>query len=136
MFRRGWRRPLVHYDARHAEIVATLKALGWSIVDLAPVGKGCPDLMLGRRGVTYLAEIKADVDDTNDRRRRNLRESQRVWLRAWRGGPVVVLRSPHDATLLTLNGIVDLEPEALRLAPSCGRGSASEIRDPGVDVIR
>lgn len=135
-FRRGWRRPLVHYDAGHPAIVAHLKALGWSVTDLAQVGKGCPDLLIGRRGVTYLAEIKASAEDATDRRRRNLRESQRMWLRAWRGGPVVVLRSPHDVTLLTQNGIVDVEPEVLRLAPSCGRGAASEIRDPGADVIR
>ena len=135
-FRRGWRRPLVHYDAGHHAVVHHLKACGWSVTDLAQVGKGCPDLLIGRRGVTYLAEIKASAEDTKDRRQRNLRESQRVWLREWRGGPVVVLRSPHDVTLLTQNGLVDVAPEVLRLSLSAGRGVESKINDPAEDAIR
>src|SRR3990167_9385952 len=67
-FRRGWRRPLVHYDAGHHAVVHHLKACGWSVTDLAQVGMGCPDLLIGRRGVTYLAEIKASAEDRSEER--------------------------------------------------------------------
>lgn len=34
-------------DANHAEIVAALEAEGFSVLDLAAVGGGCPDLLVG-----------------------------------------------------------------------------------------
>lgn len=46
-------------DANQKEIVATLRACGFSVVHLHAVGKGCPDVMAGRLGVNYLIEIKS-----------------------------------------------------------------------------
>lgn len=45
-------------DGTHREIVDVLRAMGASVLSLAAVGKGCPDLVVAFRGRTYLAEIK------------------------------------------------------------------------------
>ena len=45
-------------DRNHAEIVRALRQAGASVLSLADVGQGCPDLMIGFRGRNMLAEIK------------------------------------------------------------------------------
>lgn len=76
-------------DANQAEIVEALRRCGASVVSLADMGGGCPDLLIGYRGVTYLAEIKTA--------RGQLNELQRQWHAGWRGFPVLILRSVDDA---------------------------------------
>lgn len=46
-------------DINQKEIVATLRACGFSVAHLHAVGKGCPDIVAGRFGVNYLIEIKS-----------------------------------------------------------------------------
>ena len=45
-------------DRNQAEIVTVLRQMGASVLSLHRVGQGCPDLLVGYRGHTYLAEIK------------------------------------------------------------------------------
>lgn len=45
-------------DANHAEIVQALKTVGCSVLDLADVGHGCPDLLVGYAGRNWLMEVK------------------------------------------------------------------------------
>lgn len=45
-------------DGNHADIVKALRGIGASVQSLAQVGKGCPDIVVGRRGVNLLLEIK------------------------------------------------------------------------------
>lgn len=45
-------------DANQAAIVAALRRAGCYVQSLASVGKGCPDLLVGRAGVWHLMEIK------------------------------------------------------------------------------
>ena len=45
-------------DANQSEIVEALRAVGASVFLLHAVGCGCPDLLVGFRGVNYLMEIK------------------------------------------------------------------------------
>ena len=47
-------------DANQKDIIHALKTFGASIVDLSGVGKGCPDLLIGFKGKTYLIEVKRD----------------------------------------------------------------------------
>lgn len=47
-------------DANQSDIVATLRLLGCSVVSLAPIGKGCPDIAVAINGQTFLVEIKND----------------------------------------------------------------------------
>jgi hypothetical protein len=75
-------------DSNHAEIVTALRQCGATVHSLANVGGGCPDLLVGFRGVNYLLEVK--------RPGKKLRQNQRKWHDDWRGGAVVV-RSIDDA---------------------------------------
>ena len=45
-------------DDNHAKIVASLRLVGCTVLDLSAVGQGCPDIMVGLAGVNYLIEIK------------------------------------------------------------------------------
>lgn len=76
-------------DGNHRAIVDALRASGASVVSLAGVGKGCPDLLVGLRGSTWLVEVKLPKGRVNPR--------QAEWHAAWRGAPVIVMRSVDDA---------------------------------------
>lgn len=103
-------------DANHALIVRTLEAVGCSVLDLSAVGGGCPDLCVGYRGVTHLFEIKSSAAG-RDRHNRKDQQHQADWHTAWRGRPVVIVRSEDDALLaLAL-------PTPGRLSPSKDSGS-------------
>ena len=76
-------------DANQASILATLRQVGATVVDLSAVGKGCPDLLVGHRGVTYLLEVKARKGRTTP--------DQDVFYAWWRGGPVHIVRTADEA---------------------------------------
>ena len=46
-------------DANHFEIVAAFRKLGASVLSLANLGRGVPDLLVAWCGVTMLVEVKA-----------------------------------------------------------------------------
>ena len=46
-------------DANHPEIVAAFRRLGASVLSLANLGRGVPDLLIAWCGVTMLVEVKA-----------------------------------------------------------------------------
>ena len=46
-------------DANHPEIVAAFRKLGASVLSLANLGRGVPDLLIAWCGVTMLVEVKA-----------------------------------------------------------------------------
>ena len=68
-----------------ATIVEALRAVGATVVSLAPIGKGVPDLLVGFGGGTYLLEVK-------NRAGRGLRltDDQARWHTGWRGHVAVV----------------------------------------------
>ena len=76
-------------DANHTEIVAALRQVGATVVDFAKVGKGCPDILVGFRGKTYLMEIKTKTG--------HVRATQEQFFRSWSGGHIAVVRSFDDA---------------------------------------
>lgn len=69
-------------DANQADIVAGLRTIGASVQILAAVGKGCPDLAIGYRGVNYLVEIK---DGSKAPSETKLTPDQLRWHGDWRG---------------------------------------------------
>jgi hypothetical protein len=71
------------------EIVQALRQCGATVVDLAKVGKGCPDLLVGFRGKTYLMEIKTAKG--------YVRATQEQFFRSWSGGRIAVIRSFDEA---------------------------------------
>jgi len=77
-------------DANQPEVIRHLLALGCIIQSLAPVGVGCPDLLVGYEGALCLLEVKSDGKDLND--------FQRAWHKSWKGYPVFTVTSGEDAT--------------------------------------
>ena len=85
-------------DANHVEIVQALRQVGATVVDLAKVGKGCPDILVGFRGKTYLMEIKTAKG--------YVRTTQEQFFRSWNGGHIAVVRSFDEAyNVLTMEGL-------------------------------
>jgi len=85
-------------DANQPSIVADLRAIGATVQDLHEVGDGCPDILVGFRGVNYVLEIKRQTETALyvTIREGHLSDRQRDWHDAWRG-QVAVIRSFEDA---------------------------------------
>ena len=81
-------------DANQREIVRVLRQLGATVCDLSGVGKGCPDILVGFRGKTYLAEIK---DGAKPPSARKLTPDEKQFHESWRGRPVSVVECVPDA---------------------------------------
>lgn len=81
-------------DRSQTGIVAALRAAGCTVVSLAPLGRGAPDLAVGHGGVTFMLEckspgyLKAHPERVSE---------QRAWAKAWRGGPVLFVSTPEQA---------------------------------------
>lgn len=69
-------------DDNQADIVAGLRAIGCSVVSLAAVGHGCPDLMVGYRALNFLVEVK---DGSKVPSQRTLTPDQKQFFAEWRG---------------------------------------------------
>ena len=80
-------------DDNQAEIVAALRAAGCSVTSLASIGKGCPDIVVGRAGMNYLMEIK---DGNKPPSKRSLTPEEKKWHELWKG-QVAVVESVEDA---------------------------------------
>ena len=52
-------------DQNQKEIVDALRKIGASVVSLHEVGKGCPDLLVGYRGINHLIEVKQEKGKLN-----------------------------------------------------------------------
>lgn len=86
-------RKIARRDDNHAEIVAAFRKLGCSVLDLAAVGSGCPDLLLGRGGKDRLVEVK-DCDKPPSARK--LTEDQARFHALWNGRPVAIVENLED----------------------------------------
>lgn len=92
-------------DRNQTSIVAALRAAGCSVEPrLARVGGGCPDILVGRRGVNFLLEIK---DSEKVPSARKLTADEVVWHREWMG-QVCVVKTIEEA--LNAVGIVLQSP--------------------------
>lgn len=80
-------------DANQPAIVQGLRKAGCTVQSLAAIGKGCPDIIVGLRGVNYLMEIK-DGDKVPSQRK--LTPDEKEWIEKWRG-QVAVVNSLEEA---------------------------------------
>lgn len=80
-------------DANHTDVVEALRGVGASVLILADVGDGCPDVLIGFRGVNLLLEIK---DGRKPPSARKLTRDQETFIRNWRG-TVYIVFSAEDA---------------------------------------
>ena len=74
-------------DANQESIVAALRKIGATVQLLHAVGQGCPDILVGWRGMNTILEIK---DGKKPPSARKLTEDQEKWHAAWRGQVTVV----------------------------------------------
>ena len=74
-------------DRNQAEIVKALRQAGATVQPLHAVGQGCPDLLVGWRGMNILIEVK---DGSKSPSRRKLTGDQVDWHRMWTGQVDVV----------------------------------------------
>ena len=80
-------------DANQAAVVKALRAAGYTVTSLAQLGKGVPDLLVGKGGMNFLLEVK---DGSLSPSRRCLTADECDWAMSWLGQVAVVL-SPAEA---------------------------------------
>jgi len=78
-------------DENQGEIVAALRRAGCSVLSLAPIGKGAPDILAGYRGKNVLLEVKRPKGKLNDQ--------QKEFRDQWRGD-LCVVRSVDEALMV------------------------------------
>jgi hypothetical protein len=81
-------------DKNHPEIVEAFRKLGASVLSLAPLGRGIPDLLVAIGGVTWLVEIKSKKGKEND--------LQLEWAENWKGARAVVRDTQGVETVVKL----------------------------------
>lgn len=69
-------------DSNQTEIVKELRNLGYSVLCLHTVGKGCPDLLVGKNGVNYLIELKSSA-------KAKLTPDEKEFFENWTGHAIV-----------------------------------------------
>lgn len=74
-------------DANQQEIVNSLRKHGASVISLAAVGDGCPDLLVGYKGINYLLEVK---DGSKVPSQKKLTKDQLKFFETWKGQAVKV----------------------------------------------
>jgi hypothetical protein len=67
-------------DSNHKEIVAALRQVGATVVSLAAMKHGCPDLLVGYQGETMLMEVKMPKG--------KFTPDQLDFLGKWKGGAI------------------------------------------------
>ena len=86
-------------DANQQEIMNALREVGYSVLDLHEVGKGCPDILVGTHGLNILVEIKIPGAKLND--------LEKKFFDSW-NGPACVVNSVEEA-ITTIDKIVAYE---------------------------
>ncbi len=79
-------------DANHVEVVAQLRKIGVTVLDIATL-KNCCDIVCGYRGKNYLFEIK---DPKKTPSQKKLTEGEIKLHDSWRG-QVTVIETVDDA---------------------------------------
>lgn len=105
-------RRIAKVDGNQRAIVAHLRAHGCSVVSLATVGAGVPDLLVGRNRVTVLMEVKRPevVDKKRGARQASTNALQDDFRATWRGGPVVVVTTPEGAMAALTASVMQVSP--------------------------
>ena len=81
-------------DQNHQEIVAAFRKLGASVLSLANLGRGVPDLLVAWCGVTMLVEVKAPKGKET--------EDQLRFFEGWQGQIFIVRDTEGVLTVVRL----------------------------------
>jgi Holliday junction resolvase len=77
-------------DSNHTEIVAALRQAGATVVSLAAMKHGIPDILVGYNGETILMEIKKDS-------KAKFTSDQLEFIGKWKGGAISRVDSVETA---------------------------------------
>jgi len=89
-------------DTNHKEIVKALREAGATVVSLASMKHGCPDLLVGYASETLLMEVKKDA-------KAKFTPDQLEFMGKWKGGAVSRVDSV-DAAIRALGIIQSRNP--------------------------
>ncbi len=78
-------------DANHRAIVDLFRSCGARVLSLAPMGHGCPDLLVNVDGKLALIEVK---DGQRPPSKRRLTPDEEAFAQDW---PVIVVKNDTDA---------------------------------------
>ena len=81
-------------DTKHADIIAELRQIGYSVADTSGVGHSFPDLVVGRNGMDAKVELKTPRGRKKAYER--LSDGQATFARDWKGSPVIVAYCAED----------------------------------------
>ena len=86
-------------DVNQPDIVEALRKAGATVQPLHTVGKGCPDLLVGWRGLNLLIEVK---NGKLSQSRRKLTPDEARWCSEWKGIVHIVTDAAQAVGLLTI----------------------------------
>ena len=102
-------------DSNHAELVKAFEKLGCSVLSLAGIGSGCPDICVGFAGLQIMCELK---DGSRPPSARKLTEDEERFRMNWKGGYRLVENLDHvQDTVNVLKSWQRAIYESLRPAP-------------------
>ena len=105
-------RRAAHIDDNQPAIVTALVEAGCTVQSLAGVGCGCPDLLVGFKGVNVLLEVKnLEGLDGKVKRGAGITPDQLKWHR-WYTGQVAVVHGPQEALDVVAAEYLRLSPAA------------------------
>lgn len=87
-------------DSNQGELVKIARDMGATVQNLASVGHGCPDLLIGFRGKNFLIEVK---DGKKSPSHRALTIPEKAWHETWNGN-VKIIKSVDEMVIL-LNSV-------------------------------
>ena len=79
-------------DDNQPQIVKAFRQLGYSVAHTHTIGKGFPDIVIGRDGVNTLVEIK---DGSKVKSQRQLTSDEKTFHEVWLG-TVIIIESVED----------------------------------------
>lgn len=80
-------------DENQKIIISALRALGATVFDASGIGKGFPDLVVGKNNQTVLVEVKSGP-------KKKFTEAQLDFINKWRGGTIHRIDSVDGAIRL------------------------------------
>lgn len=83
-------------DSNQKQIVTTLRKMGYSVLHLHTLGRGAPDILVGKWGRNFLFEIK---NGEKYKSQQALTEDEKEFHDSWRG---------QVATITTIDEIIKL----------------------------
>lgn len=86
-------------DGSHAQIVRELRQAGISVLSLANLGDGAPDILCGWQGMNLAFEIK---DGNKPPSAKRLTPDEKLWHENWRG-QVAVIETSEEALSIMRN---------------------------------